>query len=395
MAVTIHDEPQHYTPSDNPVNWTFSSDQTAQQNFSYLVEIYIDGLHVANEIVFPDNGIYGRFNASSYASNACSIPVISSNITEDALNYATVSIIVIERYGDPIVDNASATSTTINVFKAKLEDEDFVSWLSTSYDISVGSDSLWLQNFPGGYSVIGSPLVRREDESFRIMTINDSTNLTDLVIELYDSDNNLVATDTNTYTTVAYKITVLNLTPSVVIAATSLTQTNFDDSAYMKFYITGTLQAYHVTFNENCNYQYYKRINFLTKLGTIEALSFDLISREKASIESFGYRKSFGEWSGSSFLYANAQGRDIDYAKVSERSLEVLSDWLPQDVQHWLIRNLYENPVVWVEVVESTSIELHRRKATNTGWRDEYHENDMLFQERLELKLPTYNSMVV
>ncbi|GAF88274.1 unnamed protein product, partial [marine sediment metagenome] len=34
-------------------------------------------------------------------------------------------------------------------------------------------------------------------------------------------------------------------------------------------------------------------------------------------------------------------------------------------------------------------------KATNGSWRDMYSENDTLFQEKLELKMPTYNSMVV
>jgi len=39
MAVTIYDEPQLIAPAGNPLVFTFSSDQTAQPNFSFVVEL--------------------------------------------------------------------------------------------------------------------------------------------------------------------------------------------------------------------------------------------------------------------------------------------------------------------------------------------------------------------
>ena len=105
MAVTINNTPQAFTPSDNPVWFTFSSDQTAETNFSFLVEVYINDTLVANELIFPDSGINARFNAQSYASNACNSPQVVDQIFTDALNYAQVKIKVIERYGDPIADS--------------------------------------------------------------------------------------------------------------------------------------------------------------------------------------------------------------------------------------------------------------------------------------------------
>jgi len=52
MAVTFHDIPQKYAPSDNPVTYRFSSNQTAGANFSFLVETYINGAVVATDKVF-------------------------------------------------------------------------------------------------------------------------------------------------------------------------------------------------------------------------------------------------------------------------------------------------------------------------------------------------------
>ena len=68
MAVTIHQTPLSYTPSDNPIVWTFSSDQDSQTNFVYAVKIFINDTQVGTDLVFPTNGIYARYDASSFAA---------------------------------------------------------------------------------------------------------------------------------------------------------------------------------------------------------------------------------------------------------------------------------------------------------------------------------------
>lgn len=392
MAVTIHNTPQLFTPSDNPVNWTFSSDQTAQPNFVFLVEVYVNAILTANELVFPDNGINGRFDASSYASNACVVPTISSVFIEDANNNAEIHIVIIERYGDPVIDHLSATATAVTVFKSKLDDDDFVDFDHTNYLINPGIAKKFLNNFPGGYVDEIRPLQRKEeDEQFRLMIMNNEANVTNLKIELFDSDDGSVGVWIATPLMDTNKITILNLTTSVVIAATTLTQGNFDAASYMTISAGSVLSTFFVDFNTNCKFTHYKRIHFLTHLGSIESLSFDLISRPEAKIKSFGYEKEFGEWDGSDFNYTKEQGRSVDFAKVSDRQMTVLSDWINEDVQHWLVRNLYESPVVFVEE-DST---LRRRKIMNSSWKDNYNENDTLFQEMITLKLDTKTSMTV
>lgn len=391
MAVTIHDSPQDFTPSDNPINWTFSSDQTAQTNFSFLVEVYINGVLFANELIFPDNGIYGRFDGSSYASTNCSVPNISDSFLDNANNNGYISITVIERYGDPIADQASASSSDVNFYKARLDDEDFVDYTATDYIINPGISKLWLSNFPGGYAGEIRPLVRREDEQLRIMVINNEANIANLKIELFDSNDVSVASWTATPLMSSWKITIINFTPAVVVSSTTITQTNFDDSAYMVVSAANYLDAYYIDLNENCKFSTYKRIHFLTQIGSIESLSFDLLSRISGTVKSYGYKKGFGEWNGSSFEYTKEQGQDLDFAKTSDREMMVESDWLQEDVQHWLNRNLYESPAVWVEENDS----LLRRKISSTAWKDAYHENEMLFKEQITLTLPSKTSMIL
>lgn len=394
MAVTIHDSPQKYTPSDNPVMWTFSSDQTAQANFVFLVEVYVDSNLVANELVFPESGIYGKFDASGYASINCEPPVRTQDLITDAQNYTDVYIKVIERYGDPIADGASATASTIWVFKARLDDEDFITWDSTVYDIGAGGSKKWLTNFPGGYAGdTDFPKVKRESEQIRLMTINDSTNLVDFEIQLLNTAGGVVASWTNTLTANTNQISILNLTPSVIIAASPLTQAQFNNSASMTVTVPGDLDLFQIYFNDDCTYDSYKRLHFLSELGTIESYTFGLLSKVSANIKSFGYRRNFGEWNGSSYEFTTEPGRDIDYAKTSDRKMDIESDWLTQDVQQWLVRNLYESPVVWLERFSDGV--LQRRGILNTAWMDKYSENDMLFREKVTLKEATKTSMIV
>jgi hypothetical protein len=391
MAVTIHDSPQDFTPSDNPINWTFSSDQTAQLNFSYLVEVYIGGVLTANELVFPTNGIYSRFDGSSYASVNCSAPTILNNFIEDSNNYNFISIKVIERFGDPILDGASATSSDVNFYKAKLYNQDFVDYDSNNYVINPGISKKWLTNFPGGYAGEIRPLVRRTDEQLRMMVINNQANVANLKIELFDSIGVSVASWMATPVISSNKITIINFTPSVIVSSTTITQTNFDDSAYMVVSSANYLDEFYIDLNDNCKFSTAKRIHFLSEIGSIESLSFDLLSRISGKVKSFGYEKTFGQWNGSSFDYTKEQGQAVDFAKHSERSMIVESDWLQEDVQHWLGRNLIESPLIWIEENDS----LLRRKISSTSWKDAYHENEMLFKEQITLILPSKTSMIL
>jgi len=56
MAITIVNEPSPFWPICNDVEWVFKSDETAQPNFSFTIELYIEGaLHSTHE-VYPEVG---------------------------------------------------------------------------------------------------------------------------------------------------------------------------------------------------------------------------------------------------------------------------------------------------------------------------------------------------
>lgn len=398
MALTFHQQPERFSPSDNPVVYTFSSDQTGQPNFVYLVDIVINGVKVGTDQVFPTNGIYARYDAKEWVANNCSKPTLPSTLYGDAENYCSVLITVYEYYGDPQTAVTSANSLTSYCWKSALQLEDFCDWTYAPYraDGSLGSVQ-WLDNFPGGYeSGTGStglyPKVRREDQSIFLMAINDATTLTDFEYELYDSDDNFVAGYSVASLPVsANRITIFNLSPSVIISASAITQANFDASAYAKVYCAGFLREYRINFDDSCVYPRAQRLHFLTQLGTIQGFTFEMVSHEKATIEGYGYKRLFGEWNGSDFEFNKDRGTDLDYIKHVMRSMVIESNWIEENTQQWMVKNLYSSPYVLQEV----GADLVERRIKTASYQFKYYDNNQLFNEVIEIDLPSHSSMVI
>ena len=389
MAVTIHQTPEDFTPSDNPVVWTFSSDETAQDNFVFVVKVYIDDALVSNELVFPENGIYGRYDASNHTSNSCEIPAISSDLIADAANYCKVRITVVERYGTPPADEASASATNIVAWKSRMMDEDFVAWDPADY-VYTNTNFRFLNNFTF------YPKVRVEDESIRLMFINNERNVADFKVELFDIDGVSIVSDTLNFTATDFMLLICNVSPySVVASALAITDADFEGAAYYEVSAQSAsgITVQRVDIDTSIVYNTYKRLHCLSQWGGVDSLTFGLLSKKMGKISSEGYTQTFGAWNGSSFEFIKTQGRNLDYSKTIEREMKCISDWLPETVQNWMIYNLIGSPVVWVENPTDNSLE--KRSVKTRTIEEMKHATDMIFLEEVTIKLPTYKSMIV
>lgn len=386
MAVTFHTQPRGYTPSDNPVVWTFSSDMTAEDNFVYIVKVYINDVLVANDFVYPDNGIYARYDASNRTSSACGTPAISDDLFVDANNYCRVRITVVEKYGTPPVEEASNSASNITCFKARMNNDDFVDWFTNSNNYIYGIPGRFLTNHPDFQKV-------RLDEQMRLLIINNLNTLTDFKYELFDADGVSIASTTTTYVATSSRLVMCNVSPEAIIAGTSLTLANFEASSYMEVSaasLAGIL-AHRIDIDKELVYSTYQRLHYLSNWGSIESFSFGLISRESGQVESFGYRSVFGEWDGEDYVFNKTQGLDMDYAKSAKKSLKLTSNWIGQDLQNYLCDNLYVSPLIYQERGDLMT----RRKITSKTYDKKIHENDVIFLEEVTIALPTYNSMTV
>lgn len=386
MAVTIHQSPDSYTPSDNPIVWTFSSNQTAQPNFVYAIKVFINNVQVATDLVFPTNGIYAYYDASWIAAVNCQPPTISNDLVVDANNNCQVKITVVERYGTPVADGANTAASNVTAWKARMLDDDYADWDPADYIF--GTSAKWLTNYPIA-SI--SPKVRATGEQIRVMFINNLNNVT-LAIKLYDSAGSLITSGTYGFSSSAFRFLIVNATPSVIVAeAIGISQNDFDNAAYYTIEDTPDTVAFRIDIDRSMVYPTYKRLHYLSQWGSIESWSFGLISRRSGSVESHSMRKGFGAWNGNQFEFKKEQGRDVDYAKTIERKMVCISDWLTEEQQNYMALNLYGSPLIY----EENGALMIRRRVTNKTIDEKIQENDMLFLEEVTIDLPGYNSMTV
>ena len=389
MAVTFHTQPQFFTPGSNPVVWSFSSDQTFQTNFSYIVEVYINSILHSTHQVFPQNGIYAKFNASEIMRGILSSPLITDTtlVTLYSSAFDAINIKVYEQYGATPAIFANATSLTNFVFNAALRHQDFVNWDYLDYDVStsnmMGSGMKYLTSWPRTYKY----LCGLNEKVFLGLISSDSGLQVD--IRLYDSANTQIASSLgNTIT--FQKLTVLDASPQTLIDNTSLTSGDFSTCVYYTVRSNGNgggpspgrSEVFSIYIDTECQRYPSRRLHWLNKFGVWDSFTFDLVSTDSTKVEGNRYEKEKGIWEDENYVYPLYQGEGTTFSKRAEDTLTLNSDWIKQDVQQWLVRELYESPKVYLE----SSGSFEPVNVTNASYKLKVSRRDGLIQELVEIQ---------
>lgn len=392
MAVTIYDEPQLIAPAGNPLVFTFSSDQTAQENFSFIVELYIDSTLVLTQQVFRQFNTLSRIDVSqaveAYIRNTIPTTNLELDATDSMVSYA---IIVYEKYGNPPITQASDTSTTLKAFNGSLEYEDWINFNYKIYDPNQTQDASFLTFFP-----LTSKRLVGMDENFYLAFFEQTAVAScDLNIYLLDISGNTIATDFITLTATDFYI--LNVGPQVIIDNTTITQIDFD-TCY-RYEISVSVQGVSfvgpITIYMDLACQRYEpyRLHWLNKLGCWDSFTFGLVSTQSATVQSFAYQRDPGVWSGNSYTYPLYSGQKVNYAKTKNKQLVLNSDWISEEVQNWLVESLYDSPIVYLEQTNGTEFE--PVKVTNSTYQLKTRRRDGLLQEQVTIdRTYTYRSQL-
>jgi len=241
MAITLYDEPQPIASAGNPLVFTFSSDETAQPNFSFIVEVYINGNLRLTQEVYRQFNTLGRIDVSEAVQSTLSSPLIvdGSLLTfyDSAIN--DYYIIVYEKYGSPnpqLYD--SETSSTRYAINAALRHQDFINWDWLDHAVSSnnpnsGSGVTWLTDWPRDRKLyVGN------DERLFMGILNGDPGFFQVRFRLYDINNSLIVTHTEAFS--ANQFPVVDASPQTIIANTAITQANFDDCYYYELTPRGT-----------------------------------------------------------------------------------------------------------------------------------------------------------
>jgi hypothetical protein len=317
MAITYTQNPSFYTPSDNPILYGFTSDQTGQVNFSFKVETYINAILVSTDTVYPESGTRSHFDASNIAKYVVPSPITTNVLSTDANQINTVQVKVFEVYGTPAIDQGSLLSFTTLTFKSRLSNEDFT---VTDFDGDyVGK--LFLTNRPRTENI----QVLRLQDVYTSMIVNSSETLE---INFYDSSNVLIETYNDTQN---YKIWQLNLRSDLLDAVMI---GSIDDVAYYTVQI-GTSEIVTYEFFDNYCFNPHSLV-WMNEYGSFDTFVYSHNNELLGSTKTKSYKKQFGNWEGTLFNYDLKNSGQIDFFKEVIDQGVLSSDYIEDTIQNWL-----------------------------------------------------------
>lgn len=395
MAITIEQNPPTFWPICNNPTWTFSSTETAQPNFSFTVEVYLNGSLLSTHEVYPENGNVAKFNITQIGR-----AVVSTNYPDEStltigeLNPDdTWSLLVYEKYGTPPATQiASSTATgSRNFLNGSFRFGDAVlpgGWESDLNDIEAGPSKggRFLTDFPR----TKKDLVSYDEYKYLGIINSDGDNLTGYV-KLYNISGTQIASATWIGTLGTGLVTpFLNVSPANLVSDTSLVQSDFNNCYYYTIELkqtsapTKSSEIYKIYYDTSCSAYSRRRLHWLNKYGAWDSFTFTLLSEDSADITTNNYSRVTGRWNGDAYDYSLSDGHQMTLSKFVQDKLILNSDWIHQDVQQWLVRELYESPRVYLQNdFGSTTLELVN--VTNANYILKQRKKAGLIQELVQI----------
>lgn len=400
MAVTITLGPQRVQPGCNPFEWNFTSTQASQPNFSFMVELTINGVYHSTHECFLETVDGGKFNAMGILRSYLSSTLITdgSILTNYFNAFAKVSIKVFEKYGTPPAIMASASSGSTIAINAALKHVDFITWDYRNFDASRSNPFTAFPNtvdFLTYWPREQHAYVGLDQRAF-LGLLSLAKNI-DFVFTLYDVAGSVVATDTINYLT--NELVVIDCSPATIVANTSITTIDFESSLRYTVQALGLGLGIYTGFSEEFNFYLdfeckrypTRRLHWLNKFGVWDSFSFEMDSIESAEISAQDYERNKGAWVEGAHTYPIYQGQKAYASKNSSAQMLLNSDWIKPEVQQWLVQSLFENPKVYLE----TENGFEPVKVLNTSYQLKTRRRNGLIQEQVQIERSyTYESQL-
>ena len=366
MAVTINQTPSNWSPSDNPLMFRFSSTQTAQPNFSYIVETYYNSLKVSEDRLFVEVGNYAHIDVSPIVKNLLNTPQQTIPLFGNAATNGSIYVKVIENYGTIPINQANATSATIKIFKACLSDKMWKSW-----DASEWVENKYLTNYPElteMYQQFGAP--------FYLSAIMDGS--FNLSISFYDINDVLLDSYTETQTRV---IAQLNLSTDSLQVNTTIPDINI-----VHYYIVELGSILKKVYLQKAECNPIQSLSWINEYGVWDSFIFSHNIERKGSVTERMYGKKFGNWVGTNFNYNLDQAGNIRVGTQQTDSATIYTGWISQTLQNWLIE-LFKAPRFYLYTNEIESV-----RVTSSAFSYEQSRFEDLISQAVDIEFTNNNN---
>jgi len=362
MAVTFKQQPQHFTPSDNPIMFVFESDNTNLPNFEFLVEVYQWGGTIGTSVklsshrVFPTLGNQAYFDASETISVFLNAPQLpdGTQLIVDAGNYDEFAIVVNERFGDFSNTSIFTASDAFISWKACLSDVDFENFDADDYTVKAGAaaDSI---------SFLSNVNEVRFGTQDYVMFYYDGSGSLEIELNTLDEAATPI-NDVQIPKTLSKGVYIINVNP-IVYENEGLDLTNYvflvTDISVNNIAVTKgqlLLKTPYFPFQDpipfpqvltNC-YPLERRnqLFYFNKLGGIDQFIFSQRFEKRKQTERNTMEVAYGRQGIDSYTFKDSQ-RKRNYFNNTTFTETLQTDWLSEETHNHLVNELMESPLVF------------------------------------------------
>jgi hypothetical protein len=388
MAITINQEPATYSPAYNPLFFVATSDNTAEDNFNYIVDIYWSSTFQTRHRLpaRPDNGRC-LFDASEIVQNLITHDIDNSGtgyFFRNLNSFLKFQIKFGEEYdvaGVSTVFADLATSSNIYAFNASLHPDEFINW-DPSYFLLANYSCKFLTN---------SPTIQktRAGESMRLYSIaSDPSKYHRLQVKKYNASG-IISTDViaNPYTAASDSNMFLNAMVGYLDIEVALGAGYLTGATYYTVQVinsSGVAMSELRRFNivTECSKYTPVRLHFLNKLGGFDSFTFTKSSKDSSNMDKSFYKSGTGSFSGSAFSISVSDREDQTLSVTVKDSITLNSDWLSEEESLWL-KELVSSPIVFQDFAG----QLKPVRILDTRYDPKKKVNEKLFNLSITLAL--------
>jgi hypothetical protein len=390
MAINILANPKDFAPVYNKMEYLISSTNSAEPNFAYLVDIYINGSGtktVRLRIPVRPSDSKGKVDIHRVLESALTSDVgnpIADAGTYDAANSSLSYIVKFgEEYGTTVTQYPDLTvDISRKAFNASLEKRPFINWDVTEYELD-GVTKKFLTNMPDNHKV--------SLNSHGWLYYLDDPAITFINVNVFDLNGSPLA---------GAKIDVTASSSDIQFVPSSPASLNNIDVANLLVgaqpIIDSTVGSYEIqargvgsysetrTFvlEESCKYNTNTLI-FQNNLGAFDSFTFYLGDMSMTDIERKDMKVNVDTVVGNDIVYSMNEREKVTYYTKKSETIKLMSDWISEAESNWLLELMSSPEIYLQEGNELTAVA--KIKATNYTKKKEVR--DKLFKIDVELEL--------
>lgn len=420
MAITgVTYEPQDYRTVYNPVEYVATSNQTAQDRFKFLFDVYDGATQIASLKVPADPNGYGRADIHGICESYIKTDLGEINtgasadaFTDNANSYKEFTVQIGEEWfvGSTLNSNPNQRTKTVIVYNGclpnyRVNSVNFAEYQTTNYYerfVNNANTRRFLTNGPKGTGANGkNQSVEITDEGWLYFLYDDAAqsvatfdltlyNAAGGVTAIYQINNNATPlTDVKMLKIPCAPNTINNIASSEIVGAPA--QPIITNETSYKIILKDSTPAQaseEIWFNidSECRYET-RRLEFLNSLGGFDCFNFTKVSKKSEEIERKFYKQNADNLDGSGVINYNLKDREkVQYYTKSMPKMKLTSDWIDAQTFNWLLE-LIDSPEIYLyengERIAVQNIE--------GNWEEKRTNVDMLFNLEVNLEFSMDN----